>query len=74
MFIMLDGIDGCGKSTIIQAWKDYLTAQGNAIFDLKKYWQETGHYPELSELKIILLFSAANRPTPEWEMSSARNW
>lgn len=51
MFIMLDGIDGCGKSTIIQAWKDYLTAQGNAIFDLKKYWQETGHYPELSELK-----------------------
>lgn len=51
MFIMLDGIDGCGKSTIIHAWKDYLTAQGNAVFDLKKYWQETGRYPELSELK-----------------------
>ena len=51
MFIMLDGIDGCGKSTIIQAWKDYLTTQGNAIFDLKKYWQETGRYPEFSELK-----------------------
>lgn len=51
MLIMLDGIDGCGKSTIIQAWKNYLTSQGNAVFDLKKYWQETSRYPELSEVK-----------------------
>ena len=51
MFIMLDGIDGSGKSTVLQAWKDDIAAQGNAIFDLKKYWQTTGRYPELEELR-----------------------
>ncbi len=51
MFIIIDGIDGSGKSTIVQVWKDYLTGQGNAIFDLKHYWQTTGKYPELDELK-----------------------
>src|SRR3989344_3216864 len=51
MLIMIDGIDGSGKSTIVQAWKDYLTAQGNAVFDLKHYWQTTGKYPELAEMK-----------------------
>ncbi len=48
---MLDGIDGSGKSTVMQAWKDYLVKEGNAIFDLKKYWLDKGDYPSLSELK-----------------------
>ena len=48
---MLDGIDGSGKSTVIETWKNFLSEQGNAIFDLKKYWQDTGRYPELSEMK-----------------------
>lgn len=51
MFIMLDGIDGSGKSTILQAWKDDVAAQGNGIFDLKQYWQTNGKYPELSEMR-----------------------
>jgi thymidylate kinase len=51
MLIMIDGIDGSGKSTVVQAWKDYLTSQGNAIFDLKRYWQTAEKYPELHELK-----------------------
>ena len=50
MFIMIDGIDGSGKSTVTQLWKDYLAAQGNAVFDLKHYWQTTGKYPEPHEL------------------------
>jgi len=36
MFIMLDGIDGSGKGTIIEAWKQHLSDSGNGIFDLKK--------------------------------------
>lgn len=48
---MIDGIDGSGKSTVIQAWKDYLAGEGNAIFDLKHYWQTAGKYPDFGELK-----------------------
>lgn len=51
MFVMIDGIDGSGKSTVINTWKEYLTSQGNAIFDLKGYWQANHEYPPLSELK-----------------------
>jgi thymidylate kinase len=51
MLIMIDGIDGSGKSTVVQAWKQYLADQGNAVFDLKHYWQTTGKHPELSEMK-----------------------
>lgn len=51
MFIMLDGIDGSGKSTVLETWKDHLAESGNAIFDLKKYWTETGKFPELSEMR-----------------------
>lgn len=59
MFIIVDSIDGGGKSTIIETWKDTLTKRGNAVFDLKKYMQETGRYPELSELKgYDFIFSA----------------
>ena len=48
---MLDGIDGSGKSTIIEIWKNYLAEQGNAIFDLKEYWKKNGSYPDYNELK-----------------------
>lgn len=48
---MVDGIDGSGKGTIIEAWKEYLANQGNAIFDLKKYWKEKDAYPPLDEIK-----------------------
>lgn len=59
MFIIVDSIDGGGKSTIIETWKEALTKQGNAVFDLKKYMQETGRFPELSELNgYDFIFSA----------------
>src|SRR3989339_1280935 len=51
MFIMIDGIDGSGKSSVIQAFKEHLAGQGTAIFDLKKYWKEQDRYPELNEFK-----------------------
>jgi dTMP kinase len=51
MFIMVDGIDGSGKSTVITAWKKQLQAAGETIFDVKAYWQQTGSYPEPGEFK-----------------------
>lgn len=51
MFIMLDGIDGSGKSTVMEAWKKYLLNEGNAIFDLRDYWKKKGTYPNYAELK-----------------------
>ncbi len=50
-FIMVDGMDGSGKSTVVEGWKSYLTQRGNTIFDLKEYWKKFGSYPEYSELK-----------------------
>lgn len=51
MLIMIDGIDGSGKSSVVAALKQYLTGEGNAIFDLKDYWLSQGKYPDYHELK-----------------------
>lgn len=51
MLIILDGTEGGGKSTIIEAWKNYLTEQGKSVFDLKKYWKEARQHPSYPELK-----------------------
>lgn len=51
MFIMIDGIDGSGKSTIVNAWKDHLKAKGYGLLDLKAHTEATGNYPAQSELK-----------------------
>ncbi len=50
MFIMIDGIDGSGKSTVISVWQEYLTSAGKKVFDLKTYWKEHGHSPTLEDL------------------------
>ena len=50
-FIMMDGIDGSGKSTIVKNWKEFLTTEGNAIFDLREFWLKEGRYPEWHEVK-----------------------
>jgi len=51
MFIMIDGIDGSGKSTIIDAWKKNLEISGKKIFDLKKYWITNNRYPTIEEIE-----------------------
>ena len=59
MFLMMDGIEGSGKSTIIESWKKYLLEQNHSIFDLKKYCLENGHYPNYEEVKPYeFIFSA----------------
>ncbi len=59
MLIMLDGIEGGGKSTIVESWKKYLTEQGKTVFDLKKYCIDNNRYPDYEELKPFeFIFSA----------------
>lgn len=48
---MVDGIEGSGKSTILEAWKQCLADEGRTLFDLKDYWKEHGKHPEFSEIK-----------------------
>ncbi len=48
---MIDGIDGSGKDTVANSWKDFLSKEGNALFDLREYWKKNGTYPDFNELK-----------------------
>jgi dTMP kinase len=58
-FIMIDGIDGSGKTTIVQYWKEYLESLGKKVFDLKSYWKEHDRHPTFEEIKDCdVLFSA----------------
>lgn len=50
MFIMLDGIDGSGKSTILETWKNYLSQQKKTIFDLTSYIKKNKTFPRLEEM------------------------
>lgn len=76
---MIDGIDGGGKSTIVDTWKKYLSDQGSTIFDLKKYFLENNSYPEISEIDHYdFIFSAEPTHTGvgkilREELSSTKN-
>lgn len=50
-FIVADGIDGCGKGTIINTIADWCAKHECSIFDLKRYWQEKKNFPEAEDLK-----------------------
>ncbi|MFA5211327.1 MAG: hypothetical protein WC414_02370 [Patescibacteria group bacterium] len=59
MFIILDGIDGSGKGTIIKEWQKYFESQNKKIFNLKEFWRINNRHPEFEEIKNFdVLFSA----------------
>jgi len=71
MFIIIDGIDGSGKSTVFKIWAEYLKEQGKKIFDLKTYWNEHHKHPEAEELMeydVIL----SGEPTTVWTGAAIR--
>lgn len=65
MFIMIDGIDGCGKDTILDAWVAHLAAQGKKIFHLKEWWKEHHSHPEPEDLEEYDVLTSAE-PTYVW--------
>ncbi len=70
-FIIIDGIDGSGKSTVMKAWVEHLRSQGKNIFDIKEYWNEYHRHPEVDELMdydIII----TGEPTYVWTGAAIR--
>jgi dTMP kinase len=49
-FIIIDGLDGSGKSTVVQILTDYLKVKGERVFELKDYWKLSHGLPEPEEL------------------------
>lgn len=57
--VIADGIDGCGKGTIINTIADWCVNHECQVFDLKKYWQENKTFPQSQELeKYNVIISA----------------
>ena len=47
---MVDGPDGAGKGTAVDAVREHCEKQGKKVFDLREYWKETNKIPEAEEL------------------------
>ena len=71
MFIIIDGIDGSGKSTIIHNWTAYLHSQNKKIFVLKEYWSKFHTHPTLDDIKDYDVIISAE-PTSVWVGSAIR--
>jgi thymidylate kinase len=45
-FIVIDGLDGIGKSVVLDSIVDYLRNKGQRVLDLHEYWDEHGFHPD----------------------------
>ncbi len=70
-FIVLDGIDGSGKSSIIKTWADHLSSQGKKVFSLKTYWTEHHTHPTVEEVASYDVILSAE-PTTVWAGAAIR--
>ncbi|MEK7647924.1 MAG: hypothetical protein AAB384_02695 [Patescibacteria group bacterium] len=72
MFIMIDGIDGSGKSTIMRTWQDLLEARQYQVFSLKDFWKEHGRHPEPHEIPADTFAILSAEPTYVWTGAAIR--
>lgn len=70
LFILIDGIAGSGKTTVIQAMFDALTAQGLRCFRLQD-WKEN-HPPTFEEIPDFDVYFTFE-PTRQWVGAAIRN-
>lgn len=49
LFVMVDGLDGVGKSVILDGLRDYVINLGKSVFDLENYWGKNDFHPEFSD-------------------------
>lgn len=50
-FIMVDGLDGSGKGTVVNTLKDHLEKKGKKIFDLREHCKQHTAFPEFKEIQ-----------------------
>jgi thymidylate kinase len=51
ILVIVDGIDGSGKGTIVKALADWAKAKKMKVLDLKEYWLQKHTFPEPEEIK-----------------------
>lgn len=58
-FLMIDGLDGCGKGTFLQAMKEEALTRGKKLFDLHEFWEREKRHPRVEEFaEFDLLLSS----------------
>lgn len=62
MFVIVDGIDGSGKSTVSRAWRDMFEARGEKIFDTVAFEKETGRIPTIDDINGATVICSAEPP------------
>ncbi len=50
LLVIVDGIDGSGKGTIVKALADWAAAKKMKVLDLKNYWKTKHTFPEPKEI------------------------
>jgi dTMP kinase len=70
-FIVIDGIDGSGKSTVLEFWISELEQKGKKIFSLKEYWKKHHYHPTMEELAEYDVIVSAE-PTYVWTGAAIR--
>ena len=71
MFVIVDGIDGCGKGTIADALAATRRAEGARVFDLREFAKREHRLPEPTEVADYDVIISAE-PTHTWIGSAIR--
>lgn len=71
-FVMIDGIDGSGKSTVLTTWQSMLMQEGRPIFVLKDFWKEQNRHPLLEEIPEGTFAIISAEPTSVWAGAAIR--
>jgi len=72
MFVIVDGIDGSGKGTIVNALAEARGAQGARVFDLREFAKREHRLPEPEELAGFDVIISAE-PTHTWVGQTIRD-
>lgn len=64
-FVIIDGIDGSGKGTILDTWKSQLLKYRQRVFDLREYWAKIQDFPTFEEIKKFDIIISCE-PTTVW--------